>query len=267
MKVAILSALLVAFAMPLAAQRRDSTPASTSYIGVAVREADQQEAERLKVAIGSVVIESVSPDQAGARAGLQAGDVVLEFDGERVRSARQFVRLVRESAPDRAVQVRVARNGDRRDLTVTPTAQADAFFNREDLRGALDRLADLPFEFDIPRVVLAPRTRLGATLEPLTPQLADYFGAKGGLLVSSVAEGTPAARAGLKAGDVIASVNGREIASGADLTRELRSAEAREQVKLGIVRDKKTMELTAQIDAGRPRQNRPVRPVRGSRPV
>jgi predicted metalloprotease with PDZ domain len=161
------------------------------------------------------------------------------------------------------------RNGDRRDLTVTPAARQaeDRWLGRDRVRGALDRLADLPYDFDLPRIVVAPRSRLGATLEPLTPQLAEYFGTKGGLLVSSVAQNTAASRAGLKAGDVITAVNGRAIESGADLTRELAEARQRGTVTLGIMRDRKTMEVTAQLESARPRDGRPLRPIRGARPV
>ncbi len=58
-------------------------------------------------------------------------------------------------------------------------------------------------------VVHARSARLGVGIEELTPQLAEYFGTKDGVLVTSVEPDTPAAKAGLKAGDVITSVNGK----------------------------------------------------------
>src|SRR5262245_16796230 len=64
---------------------------------------------------GGVRVEEVEPDSAAAKAGLKAGDVVTSFDGERVRSARQFARLVQETAPGRTVTASVTRNDRKQD--------------------------------------------------------------------------------------------------------------------------------------------------------
>src|SRR5437667_10734509 len=71
-------------------------------IGVSVRDVDASDHAR-----GGVVIEEVRPDSPAARAGLKSSDVVVEFDGEPVRSARQFTRLVQETPPGRAVKMTV----------------------------------------------------------------------------------------------------------------------------------------------------------------
>src|SRR5947209_15962487 len=69
-------------------------------IGVSVRDVDASDKAR-----GGVVIEEVRPDSPAEHAGLKASDVVVEFDGEAVRSARQFTRLVQETAPRRPVRM------------------------------------------------------------------------------------------------------------------------------------------------------------------
>ena len=73
-----------------------------SRIGVTARELEAAELEQLKVA-GGVFLETVTPDSPAARAGLRPGRG-REFDGERVRSLRQFTRLVRETPPSRPVR-------------------------------------------------------------------------------------------------------------------------------------------------------------------
>jgi S1-C subfamily serine protease len=107
------------------------------------------------------------------------------------------------------------------------------------------------------------RSRLGVTVNELTPALAAYFGAADGVLVASVTADSPAARSGIKAGDVITSVDGRAITSAAGLVRELRGGSTDREVTLGIVRDKKPSSVTATIEAPerreRPRQARPIR--------
>jgi S1-C subfamily serine protease len=92
------------------------------------------------------------------------------------------------------------------------------------------------------------RGRLGVSIQSLTPQLADYFGTKNGALVTSVQPDSPAAKAGLKAGDVITSVNGNEVTESRVLTDAVRSAADGASLNLGYVRDKKAGTATATLE-------------------
>jgi serine protease Do len=97
-------------------------------------------------------------------------------------------------------------------------------------------------------------------VQQLTPQLEEYFGVTGGVLVTSVTEGTPAAAAGLKAGDVITAVDGTTIDSSSDLRRSLQRLDAGAEFSLSIVRDRKTMTIKGKLDAPRsPRRTVRVR--------
>jgi S1-C subfamily serine protease len=237
-----------------------------SRIGVTARELEPAEIERLKVA-GGVFLETVAPDGPAGQAGLRAQDVVIEFDGERVRSLRQFTRLVRETPPSRPVRAAVMREGKRSELTVTPAAggQIDVAIDSERIRRQVEDLTGRfrSFEFEFPD--MAARTRLGVTVQELTPQLAEYFGAADGVLVSSVVADSAAARSGIRAGDVITSVDGRNIRSTGDLAREVRTASSDREVAVGIVRDKKQSTVSAKIEPPAGRRTRPgrlVRPIR-----
>src|SRR5689334_5069501 len=84
------------------AQGRDSVirlleTARGTHIGVSVRDADDSDAKDTKQAKTGVVVDSVEPDGPADKAGVKAGDVIAEFDGEKVRSVRQFSRLVQET--------------------------------------------------------------------------------------------------------------------------------------------------------------------------
>jgi len=204
---------------------------------------------------GGVIVEEVRPDSPAEKAGLKRSDVIVEFDGERVRSVRQFGRLVQETPPGRTVKAVVMRDGRRQDLQVTPREGSSVLgrgtFNGDLYRERmpdLDMLRDLPrgFSFNFPQDFLSDR-RLGVTVDELTDQLAQYFGARQGLLVTAVADGSAASRAGLKAGDVITSIDGREVRYRADIARALRDSRE-DDIKIGIVRDKKESSVTARIE-------------------
>jgi serine protease Do len=219
-----------------------------AQIGVTVDEAPE-----------GVRIADVDTDSPASRAGLRSGDVVVEVDGERVRSARQFSRLIQESPDGRRVRLGILRGGERQTIEVTPEARAFNFdfdFNFDTERIGRDversmremepRLREY-FHFDtLPRRT-SPRGRLGVQTSELTPELAEYFGAKdGGVLVARVTADSPAAKAGLKVGDVITSVNGDRVRDTSELMDELRDKEG--DVTLGIVRDKRASSVTATLD-------------------
>ena len=268
-------ALAVAGAVSVAAQDRDGRPSTRTrpyadvfslrtdgaQLGVRVSDVDAKEPAGAR-------IEEVVPDSPAGKAGLQEGDLVVEYDGERVRSARQFTRLVQETPEGRAVKMSVLRNGQRVTLEAVPEHQSMTWgFDGEpgsgirDPRFFLRRLPEFNFNFEeFPRRFdfripdpgsrrPAPRGRLGVTVQSLTPELEEYFGARnGGVLVSSVAPKSAAATAGLKAGDVITSINGRPINDSGDLMRELSDLSG--DVTIVVLRDKKELTLKATVSRG-----------------
>jgi S1-C subfamily serine protease len=261
---AMLAAAAVAVTPSLAAQQprdRVSRPFEAaqylalegpgSSIGVTVRDQSGD---------AGVLIESVREGTPATRAGLQKGDVIVEFDGERTRSARQFTRLVRETAPGKAVKMTVMREGSKRSLDITPESRDSVTLQQfPQVTGDALRFFDRNFDFnvDAPRFFegfsLSPR-RLGVSVTPLSDQLAAYFGVKDGILVSEVLENTPAASAGLKAGDVITSANGRSVQSVGDLTREVRETQPGSTIELRITRDRKETTLKATMPSQQRRQ-------------
>jgi serine protease Do len=233
-------------------------------LGVSVRDANDDDLKGAKLpAAGGVVIEEVREDSPAQKAGLKAGDLVVEFDGERVRSTRQFTRLVQETPAGRHVQAVVVRDGQRTTLSVQ-TEEPDTFTYLNDLgrsrtfratppipptAPAPPRPTPLPLEL-YPRLeqFFSSSGRLGITVDTLSDQLADYFGTKDGVLVTSVTASSAAAKAGLKAGDVITAINGSSVTSHSDLSRRTQRLDDGDEFTLEIVRDKKTMTLKGKIE-------------------
>ena len=243
-----------------------------SRLGVTIRDVDTED-EKLKAQTG-VIVESVDEDSPAAKAGLKEGDVVVEFDGERVRSVRQFTRLVSETPAGRNVVANVMRDGSRVSVNVTPRDGSSMRFFEGNGFEALNNLQR--FSTTPPAVVTRPArpiaptpippalesfvwrssNRLGITTTDLSPQLRDYFGAKDGVLVNSVEDGSAASKAGMKAGDVITSINGQNVETGADVRREFGRISAGDEFSIGVVRDKKVTTLKGKMtEAGERRRS------------
>lgn len=227
---------------------------SSAAIGVSVRDPNREEiAEAGLAEPGGARVEAVRPGTPAAAAGMQAGDVVVALDGERVRSARAFARLVQETPAGRAVTLAISRAGERLSIEVTPEAGDARFRMLPGISQSVTRsLESLPrafrFDADLPRaVIITSSGRLGATLLPLDNQLADYFGVTDGVLVSSVTAETPAARAGLRAGDVISGIGGTGVTTVNDVNRAVRQAAAGAALELRVTRDRKEITMTATL--------------------
>ncbi|HVG20788.1 MAG TPA: PDZ domain-containing protein, partial [Blastocatellia bacterium] len=260
-------------APPAAPQAPDAPDAPTdfsffmsdSYLGIYPEEVDAGNAKQYGlgqprgVGVGRVIEGS-----SAERAGLKKNDVILRFNNEEVTGIRKLNRLVAEVAPDHTVRLTISRNGVEQEISVT-IARREGFprsFNlmtpgregADDSGREAGRLGNLPgFEGGDFSLVFGANRRIGIGAQALTKQLADYFNVPGGrgVLITSVGENSPAARAGLKAGDVITAVNGTSIEKIADLLREL-NRKGDGEVTLSVIRDKsqRTFKLTPERGRG-----------------
>ena len=201
-------------------------------------------------------------DSPAQKAGFKTGDIVVEFDGERVRSTRQFMRLVQETVSGRTVTAAVTRAGQRVTLSVEPRSGGSfKFFDgSSDFAFALPKIAPpmalkrdaFPPSFES---FLGSSGQLGISVDELSPQLSEYFGTKEGVLVTTVRENSNASRAGVKAGDVITSLNGGTVTTAADLRRRAQRLEGGDEFTLAIVRDRKPMTLKGKVEPVQPRRS------------
>ena len=232
--------------------------AGTASIGVTIRDVTGDDASKARLSSpAGVYVDSVREGSPAARAGFQAGDIVVDFDGERVRSASHFTRLVQESAVDRQVAAVVVRGTSKQTLNVVPEASsASNFILRSMPQLNMQRPTPREFNFELDRGNLrfalpATGATLGVGVTPLSDQLATYFGVTQGVLVNEVTNGSPAAAAGVRAGDVLTAITGETVTSAADISRTLRGRRG-ESVEISVTRDRKSQTLKATIPTGNP---------------
>lgn len=212
-------------------------PFEASYLGVQTEDISRENFSKYGLpAVRGVGIDQVVENSPAAKAGLRKGDVILKFEGENITSVRKLTRLISETAPDHAAQITVWRDGREREISVTLGKREMPQFSGGNFQMEnLPNFSVVPSPRLLPTAPLSPsadngdsgvfvwRTganrQIGVGVTPLTKQLGEYFGvAEGrGLLVNSVRENSPAAKAGLKAGDVIVEIEGKEVKAMTDL--------------------------------------------------
>lgn len=232
-----------------------------SYLGVGVAEigVERVKALKLKEARG-VEITKVDADSPALKAGLKAGDVVLDYSGQRIEGTEQFVRMVRETPEGRQVRLLISRNGNTQTLTATiaarkgPGTSVRPEIDPESLQVEMQKLRD-QFRFqipDTPQVFMGMRSGgLGIEAESITAQLAEYFGVKDGVLVRSVAKDSPASKAGMKAGDVITKVDETSVSQPQEITRALRTLRTKKTFPVIVVRNHKDVTLSVTLEEHR----------------
>jgi serine protease Do len=222
-----------------------------SYLGVDTRDitADRLSALKLKEEHG-VEVTLVDQDAPAGKAGIKEHDVLLTLNGAQVESVEQLRRMIREIPAGRMVTLGISRDGQPMTLKAQLADRKNAFFVGPKVKPfvapVIPPMPVMP-DIDMPMsiVVVHSSTRSGLMVENLTPQLADFFGAKNGqgVLVRSVDKGSTAEKAGFRAGDVVVKINGEPIHDSGDFTRAIHGRKG-DSLSVGVIRDKKEQTLT-----------------------
>jgi serine protease Do len=234
---------------------------SQGYLGVDVADLDQEKAQTLKLKeVRGAVITLIDHDAPAGQIGLKVNDVVLQLNGQTVEGAEQLRRMLKEIPAGRKVSMEISRDGSIQTLSVE---LADRRVMEKDVWNKIGNGSDvfasgtgmgilaggdegLPGGFHMS--FFGSTLNVGAMVEPLTSQMAEYLGVSSGLMVKQVAHKSEAATAGLKAFDVILKVGPDAINNLAGWDRALRANEGK-PVQVTILRDKKQQTLTLQVDS------------------
>lgn len=247
-----------------------------SYLGVQTKDVSKENMAQFGLReVRGVAVEKVMDNSPASKAGLQNNDVIIRFNGEEVTSVRKLTRLISEVAPDHSVRITVLRNGSEREFDVAlAKRELPQAFSGDFKFENMPPIPEIPEFKNFPkgelpgvRVFPAPRPgeepggfywstgshrQIGISVSSLGKQLGDYFGvAEGkGLLINNVRENSPAAKAGLRAGDVIVEVEGKEVSGSFDLTRTI-NEKKEGSITMTIVRDKNRQTVTLTPEAAK----------------
>jgi len=216
------------------------------YLGVGVIELTAERAKALKLGDTSgVEVTSVTRNSPASAAGIKEGDVILEVNNKKVDDVEEFIRTVGDTDPGSKLTLTAWREGAKQALTATLRERPLQQLMMPD--GNLSVLPALP---DLPNggwspVFTGQSPRVGFEGETLSPQLAEYFGVKEGVLVRTVTSKTPAEKAGLKAGDVIIKVNGTPVMSPREISGLVRASHT--TFTFTVVRNHKEITLNVEV--------------------
>lgn len=223
-KIFLIAVIAMAIALPAVAAQPWPEAHTGSYLGVQIAAVTVQQASTLKLSEASgAVITYVDQDGPACHAGLLENDVVVAFEGSKVDNPAQLQGLIHATPPQKTVTLTVMRGGQRKDVKVT-LGSWNIMSNAHTVTASTLAVPPPPRAFlpdvEVPSFTLLA-SRHGLVVESLSPQLADFFGVPHGhgVLVRSVEGGSPAAAAGLKAGDVILRVNNETVHDMADWQR------------------------------------------------
>jgi serine protease Do len=252
------------------------------YLGVDIRDVGDEQigALKLKEPRGAEVIH-VDHDGPAGKAGLREHDVILKMNGSVIEGEDQLRRMLRETPAGRTATLIISRDGQQQTVTTrlankleverqaweerwivpvppeeggsvnastangqgtgsgsgsgsgSSNGKGQSFFSPSAVaRGSHNLIG-----------TLTGSSYTGALVENLGPQLAEFFGTGAGVLVHSVDADSPAAKAGLRAGDVVVRANSVKLATSADWMKIVRENRGK-AVEVVVLRDKKEQTLT-----------------------
>jgi serine protease Do len=182
-----------------------------------------------------LIVREVTPNSPAAKAGMKRGDKIVQLEGKEVKDFDQFVRMLNEHKPGHKVMMRVMREGKEEALAVT--------------------LGEMPRQLDTgPGAGFGLGARgpfLGVQTAELTEEMKNRLGvtAEQGAAIMDIVPGSPAAKAGLRRGDVILSIGKQKVTGPMDLREAIRAAGTDKEVTLKIARGKEEKEIHVQLAA------------------
>lgn len=223
-------------AMSIVDQLREKGFATRGWLGVSIQNVDQSLAESfgLDKPTGALVAQ-VTRNSPADKAGLESGDIILEFNGNAVDYSSALPPLVGSVEPGKTVSMTVLREGREREIQVT--------IEPLDEGRQVSSIAPSAEQLD--------ESRMGVEVVDVPPEVAQRMGIDNGVLVSKVAPEGAAAKAGIREGDVILSLNRKEVGSVEELEALVENAPADQALPVLVQRDQAPTFLALTLPSGK----------------
>jgi serine protease Do len=226
--------------------RSSNLQGSSGYLGVGVRDVTPDIAKALGLKSTEGVLVSWVNGEPAARAGIHENDIILEFNGQKVNSESDFTETIVGKAPGTKVNLTILRGDTKQNvIAVLGTRPPGLPLSVPVPAPGMEHLTPDEMRAAIAAANAVATPRLGFDVTEMSPQLAAFFGVHHGVLVESVDAGTPADKAGLKAGDVVTKVNGIPITAAREIIGIVR--QAGKNISFTVVRNKKVMTLSLEL--------------------
>ncbi len=220
----------ISFAVPIdealhvSDQLKKSGKVTRGQIGVSISEINEDTAKAMNLPNSKgVLVAHVEDGSPAEKAGLEAGDVILKYDGHTIESAAELPRLVGETEVGTAVPVTVWRKGSTHNLTVRPKVMENG--------KSADKVTAAKAVKDNNR----SEKVLGVTVEELSASQKKTLGVKNGVAIATAKN--QAQSLGLRKGDVIVRMNNKDIAGVSDFQQAVGRLEKGKMVILMVVRN------------------------------
>jgi serine protease Do len=211
-------AIPINMAKEIAGQLQNKGHVTRGWLGVTIQEVTPELAKSfdLKENKGALVAQ-VNPGSPAEKSGIQQGDIIIEFDGKAVSESKDLPRIVASTPVGKMITVKLWRDGKIIDRSL--------------------KVAEMKEKGEIASSSPSQKS-LGIAIQDLTPEIAQGLGIKqaGGVVVTQVEPGSPAAEAGLQSGDVIREVNRKPVKSTDDFVQKIEKAKGQETVLLFVQR-------------------------------
>lgn len=226
-------AIPINVAMDVANQLREDGRVHRGWLGVMIQPVSRDLAESFGMDSPSgALIADLDPEGPAARAGLEAGDIVLEVDGEEVERSRNLPRLIGRVTPGEEAELTILRDGERQTLDVTIGDWPDSETEVAEKSGG------------------DAQARLGIAVAELDETELQRLGLDTGVLVREVDPGGAAAEAGIVPGDVIVSVDHRAVESGEQLRELIESMPTDRAVPVRLYREGRSLFVALRLGRG-----------------
>jgi len=200
------------------------------WLGVSVQEITEDIAKNLKLkSVEGALVSDVFKGDPADKAGIKAGDVIVEIDGKSVKDTHELIRIVAGVTVGEKVKIKVLRDGKPKTFTVAVTERPES---RDVAEGAPQESGEY----------------FGMTVQEVTPEIAEHLGLTDptGVVITQVANGSPAAEAepNIQVGDIIRQINRSRIVSLEEYQSAMSRAVSGDSVLLWIQRGNSTFFFT-----------------------